>query len=65
MPLKEIQIQICPNKNNEISIEEAFQKENSLFLDVRELNEKPSLPIHNYQRIPLNKVAKKLGQDKP
>ena len=65
MPLKEIQTQICTNKNNEISIEEAIQKENSLFLDVRELNEKPNLPIHNYQRIPLKNIAENLDKINP
>ena len=65
MPLKEIQIQICPNKNIEISIEEAIQKENSLFLDVRELNEKPNFPIHNYQRIPLKKIVENLDKINP
>ena len=52
----------CESPVAEISVEEAIQLGNSLFIDVRELGEKPSVELVNCIQIPLGKLEQELDQ---
>ena len=62
MPLKEIEHQKCEQDSLVISIEDALKKDNAIFLDVRDLHEKPNINIQNYQQIPLIEIPKSLDE---
>ena len=55
----------CNITIDEISVKEALQKEQALFLDVRNGNEKPILEIENYQQIPLAEIPESLHKMNP
>ena len=40
-------------------------KDNAIFLDVRDLHEKPTIDIQNYQQIPLIEIPKSLDKINP
>ena len=65
MPLREIEHQKCEQDYHIISIENALKKENAIFLDVRDLHEKPTIDIQNYQQIPLIEIPKNLDKINP
>jgi len=52
----------CESEVDEISIEEALEKENVQFIDVREYNEKPKLDLPNCYQIPLEELENNLDQ---
>lgn len=52
----------CESKVYEISLEEALQKENIQFIDVREYGELPQLDLPNCDQIPLEKLENNLDQ---
>lgn len=52
----------CETPIAEISAEEAMQKENVQFIDVRELNELPKLDLSNCDQIPLGELEQQLAQ---
>jgi adenylyltransferase/sulfurtransferase len=62
MSLKEMKHQKCEQDSFVISIEDALKKDNSIFLDVRDLHEKPIINIQNYQHIPLIEIPKSLDK---
>ena len=49
-------VDICENEHREITIEEAIQKKDTLFIDVREPHETPKIKTLNHLNIPLNKL---------
>ena len=52
----------CESEVDEISLEEALEKENVQFIDVREYNEKPKLDLPNCYQIPLEELENNLDQ---
>lgn len=52
----------CGSVVNEISLEEALQKENIRFIDVRELGERPKIDLPNCDLIPIGKLENNLDQ---
>ncbi len=52
----------CGSEVDEISLEEALEKENVQFIDVREYNEKPKLDLLNCYQIPLGELENNLDQ---
>ena len=65
LPLKEMESQKCEQDSYVISIENALKKDNAIFLDVRDLHEKPTIDIQNYQQIPLIEIPKSLHKINP
>ena len=64
-PLQKEKPFYCDSAIEEISIIEALEKKDALFLDVRNRNEKPIMEIHNYQQIPLPEISKNLHRINP
>jgi len=64
-PLQEQSTTFCKTSIEEISIDEALKKEQPLFLDVRNKDEKPILEIENYQQIPLPEISENLNRINP
>ena len=47
------------------SIDDALKKDNTIFIDVRDLHEIPTINIQNYQQIPLIEIPKSLDKINP
>ena len=52
----------CGIPISEITAEEALSLENTLFIDVREFGEQPSVALANYIQIPLGTIAQNVNQ---
>jgi len=52
----------CETQVQEILLEDAFQKENVVFIDVRELHEQPQINSSNCIQIPLNELEENLNK---
>jgi sulfur-carrier protein adenylyltransferase/sulfurtransferase len=52
----------CGSEVDEISLEEALQKENIWFIDVREFGERPQIDLPNCDLIPIGKLENDLDQ---
>lgn len=64
-PLQEGEASHCNMAIEEISVKDALQKEEAVFIDVRNSDEKPILEIENYQQIPLTEMSKNLHKVDP
>ncbi|MDU8885071.1 HesA/MoeB/ThiF family protein [Yeosuana sp. MJ-SS3] len=55
-------IDTCINSAEEISVEDLIEKDNVMFIDVRESHEQPDLNLPTSINIPLNQLTEKLDQ---
>lgn len=60
--LEQSNFKLCDNSIKNITLENALQLENAVFLDVREFHEHPKINIKNYLQIPLSQLSENINR---